>query len=365
MELREGTMEKMVVDPSFWRGKKVFVTGHSGFKGGWLSLWLQSMGAKVFGYSLAPETSPNFFDAVHLSKEMSSQFGDIRDFAALEKSLLEAEPDILFHLAAQPLVRASYQDPIGTYSTNVMGTAHVLQIARRLKSLRSVVVITTDKVYENLEKVYAYKEEDRLGGYDPYSNSKACAELVAAAFRNSFFNVKDYDKHKMSIVCARAGNVIGGGDWSKDRLIPDVIRAVSAGSFLEIRNPKAVRPWQHVVEPVRGYLLLAQAGFLKGRDFSKAFNIGPDLDDCVSVERILELMQKSWEGQIDVRFSKDEQPHEAQLLMLDHHLMTQETGWQPQMKIEKAIQQTAAWYQAALNRPAILRDLTLQQIAEA
>lgn len=274
------------VDPFFWKDKRVFLTGHTGFKGGWLTIWLSAMGAKVVGFSLAPNTNPNLFEVANVASSCEdSHICDIAHFEHLRKTMLLAKPDIVIHMAAQPLVRYAYLNPVETYATNVMGTVHVLEALRSCKTVRAAVMVTTDKCYENKEWTWGYRENDSMGGYDPYSNSKSCAELVSASYRQSFFSEKDYAKHGVAIASARAGNVIGGGDWSADRLIPDAISAFESGKALMIRNPLSIRPWQHVLEPLSGYLVLAQALYEKGIDFNGAWNFGPHDARCAHCSR--------------------------------------------------------------------------------
>ena len=270
------------MDKLFWRNKKVFLTGHTGFKGAWLSLWLQHLGAEVTGFALKPPSNPSFYDVTDISKNMVSIEGDVRDFNALKEALVNSNAEIVFHLAAQSLVRLSYENPIETYSTNIMGTVNLLEAVRNCSSVRSVVNITTDKCYENKEWLWSYRENEPLGGYDPYSSSKACSELVTSSFTNSFFNPKSYEIHGVAIATARAGNVIGGGDWSKDRLIPDILNSVINKQPVKLRNPRSVRPWQHVLEPLDGYLKLAQKLYEAGGEYSSAWNFGPKEEDAKS-----------------------------------------------------------------------------------
>jgi CDP-glucose 4,6-dehydratase len=271
-------MEGMVVNLDFWIGRRVFLTGHTGFKGSWLSLWLQSLGAQVTGFALAPPTRPNLFEQAAVASGMTDLRGDIRDYQILRAALQENRPEVVIHMAAQPLVKQSYENPIETYSTNVMGTVNLLEAARAVPSVRAIVNVTTDKCYENQEWVWGYREHEPLGGYDPYSNSKACSELVTASYRSSFFTPEHWDRHQLGLASARAGNVVGGGDWAVNRLIPDILRSYEVGTALSIRNPEAIRPWQHVLEPLRGYLMLAEKLISDGPHFSQAWNFGP-LDD--------------------------------------------------------------------------------------
>jgi CDP-glucose 4,6-dehydratase len=352
-------MKAADVDPVFWKGKKVFLTGHTGFKGGWLSLWLTSIGAKVTGYSLAPKTTPNLFDVLAIdSLIQKSYIADVRDLASLQKAMSEAKPDVVIHMAAQPLVHYSYANPVETYATNVMGTVHVLESARSVDSIRATVVVTTDKCYENKEWVWGYRENESMGGYDPYSNSKGCAELVTSAYRQSYFS----DSNSANkVASARAGNVIGGGDWSEDRLIPDAIKAFQANLPLMIRNPSATRPWQHVLEPLSGYLILAQALYEKGSSFASGWNFGPLDEDNRPVQEVIDLLIASW-GQI-ARWEKEgsEQPHEAHLLKLDCSKARAQLGWTPKWSLEIATQQIVQWHKA-FQAKENMQEISLAQI---
>lgn len=345
----------------FWQGRRVLVTGHTGFKGSWLSLWLASQGAKVCGLALPPATTPNLFDEARLSGEIVSEIADIRELGDVKRIVKDFSPEIIFHLAAQPLVRASYEDPVGTYQTNLLGTVHILEAARTSSSVRAVVVVTTDKCYENREWVWAYREIDRLGGYDPYSNSKACAELVVSSYRNSFFNPDRFSQHGVSVASVRAGNVIGGGDWSRDRLIPDIVRAITNGQVVKIRNPQAVRPWQHVLEPLSGYINLAERLILSGVEFGTAWNFGPDDSDSVPVESVVAQFCREWGN--DARWACEDEPHlhEARMLKLDWSKAAQALEWRPIFPLKEAIRLTANWYkrQAQGEDP---RSLMLEQI---
>jgi CDP-glucose 4,6-dehydratase len=345
-----------------WRGRRVFVTGHTGFKGGWLSLWLASLGAKVRGYALDPEGVPNLFSAVALQELVEDVRGDVRDLLALQRALVDFQPEVVFHLAAQPLVRRSYADPIGTYATNVMGTVNLLETVRRAESVRAVVVVTTDKCYLNREWVWPYRETDPLGGFDPYASSKACAEIVSAAYRNSFFPPERQHEHCVALATARAGNVIGGGDWSEDRLIPDLIRGLLANETVLIRSPNAVRPWQHVLEPLMGYLTLAER--LMGGDprFADAFNFGPDFEGAWNVKQIADTLVRLWGGK--GKWVCDEKPsvHEDHYLRLDASKARCELRWAPRLKIEAALEWTLEWFRA-WSRGSDMRTETLGQIA--
>lgn len=350
------------VDPIFWNGKRVFVTGHTGFKGGWLSLWLSSMGAKVTGYSLAPDTAPNLYDVANIERLLEASYiADIRDLEKLCLAMTAAKPDIVIHMAAQPLVRYSYVNPVETYATNVMGTVHVLESIRNTPSVRATVVVTTDKCYENQEWVWGYRENEPMGGYDPYSNSKACAELVASAYRQSYFSDAAYSKHGHALATARAGNVIGGGDWSEDRLIPDALRAFEANKSLAIRNPLATRPWQHVLEPLSGYLVLAQALFQEGIKFSGAWNFGPRDEDARPVKDVVNLLIERLPAGAKWGQDQSEQPHEAHSLKLDCSKSDQLLGWRPRWTLEMAVQHTADWQKAFLAKED-MQKISLKQI---
>lgn len=335
---------------SFWVGKRVFLTGHTGFKGSWLSLWLQSLGAEVTGYALKPPTNPNLFEVASVEKGMHSIIGDIRDLDTLKKAMKESNPDILIHMAAQPLVRYSYANPVETYATNVMGTVHVLEAVRDNKNIKAILNVTSDKCYENKEVNRGYKEDDPMGGFDPYSNSKGCAELVASAYRNSFFNINKYHEHGVALATARAGNVIGGGDWAEDRLIPDFMRAIQAKQKVFIRNPHAIRPWQHVLEPLQGYLMLCQKFYENGPNFSQSFNFGPNEKDVKNVEWIAEHLVKTWgEGAVYEVTSNISSFHEAHFLKLDCTRARTQLSWRPKWNINKALDKICAWHKAHLN----------------
>lgn len=350
-----------VVNP--WVGRRVFLTGHTGFKGGWLALWLAGRGAKIRGYALDPVGEPNFFGVAAVAEAVEDVRGDIRDAASVAGTMREFAPEVVFHLAAQPLVRHSYADPLGTYATNVMGTAHLLEAVRKTPSVRAVVCVTTDKCYENREWLWPYRESDALGGYDPYSSSKACAEMVAAAYRSSFFPAERFAEHRVGIATARAGNVIGGGDWAEDRLIPDLIRGFQAGRPVAIRNPKAIRPWQHVLESLHGYLLLAEQ-LLAGRaQFASAFNFGPGDEDAWAVQRIATKLAGMWGDGASWVCDGGEHVHEANFLRLDASKARAELGWRPRLRTETALEWTMAWYRAWRDG-AKMRRRTEEQIAE-
>jgi CDP-glucose 4,6-dehydratase len=354
------------VDPSFWNNKCVFLTGHTGFKGGWLSLWLVSMGAKVTGYALPPNTTPNLFTTASINAVLKkSHIGDISDLNALKVAVNEARPDFLIHMAAQPLVRYSYESPLETYQTNVMGTVHVLEAVRSCPSIKAVLIVTTDKCYENQEWVWGYRESEPMGGHDPYSSSKGCAELVTAAYRQSFFPESKYEQHGVAIATCRAGNVIGGGDWSADRLIPDALRAFEKGRPLVIRNPGAIRPWQHVLEPISGYLILAQQLYEYGPKFNGSWNFGPQDSDARTVAEVVNLMMAFWEGNASWKQegSDASNPHEAHFLKLDCSKAKQQLGWSAKWPLEKAVDTIVTWHQAFYKNSNI-KALTLQQIEE-
>lgn len=352
------------VDPAFWAGKNVFITGHTGFKGSWLSLWLQSMGASVTGYALPPATQPNLYSLCGLDHGLTTYYADIRDYHELAMAIKASEPDIVFHLAAQPLVRESYVHPIETYEVNVMGTIHVLEAVREAVlhgiPTKAIVNVTSDKCYENRGLARGYKENDRLGGVDLYSSSKACAELATASYRSAFFH-KNAELPPVFIATARAGNVIGGGDWAKDRLVPDCMRAWMQQRSIPIRYPHAVRPWQHVLEPIRGYLLLAQQLYREGEPFAQGWNFGPEESDTITVEELVEKLCKIWGEEASYRIRPDTSLPEAALLQLDCSLAKRKLGWRPRWNLDQALAKTVEWYKAYREQQD-LRLLTLEQI---
>jgi len=348
----------MQVTSEFWHGKKVFVTGHTGFKGSWLCLWLQSLGAEVGGLSLEPPTNPNLFVEADVASNMNSTIGDIRCFETVYNALLAFQPEIVIHMAAQPLVRLSYSEPVETYATNVMGTVHLLEAIRKLGNVKAVVNVTTDKCYENKEWAWGYRENEPMGGYDPYSNSKGCSELVTSSYRNSFF------QHSITaLASARAGNVIGGGDWAVDRLIPDILNACEIGKPVVIRNPSATRPWQHVLEPLSGYLWLAEKLYTEGQKFAEAWNFGPKDEDAQPVQWIVEHMVSLWGENASWSLDGSVHPHEAAFLKLDISKAKSRLGWQPRWPLPQALEKIVTW-QRARSQGLSVRDLCVRQINE-
>jgi CDP-glucose 4,6-dehydratase len=344
------------MNPAFWNGKHVLLTGHTGFKGSWLALWLQSMGAHVVGFALAPPTNPSLFEVADVGKGMTSVIGDIRDLAKLQAVFVEHSPEIVIHMAAQPLVRYSYQNPVETYSTNVMGTVHLLEAVHNTSGVKAVINVTTDKCYENKEWAWGYREDEPMGGHDPYSNSKGCSELATSAYRRSFFQDKG-----IALASARAGNVIGGGDWAADRLIPDILRAFEQSQPVIIRNPHATRPWQHVLEPLSGYLALAEQLYTNGQAFAEGWNFGPKDDDAKAVQWIVEHMVNSWGNGASWQQDGGVHPHEANFLKLDISKAKARLGWQPRWPLATALPHIATWHQAWLANDD-MKKLCLAQI---
>jgi len=346
-----------------YKNLKIFVTGHTGFKGSWLVLWLLKSGARVCGYSLLPPTQPNHYDI--LKPDIESYIGDIRDLDKLSSSVEFFRPDAVFHLAAQPFVRKSYRDPIETFESNVMGTANILEACRKTDSVRSVVIVTSDKCYENREWVWGYRENDPMGGYDPYSASKGCAELVTASYRNSFFHPDAYQKtHQTLVASVRAGNVIGGGDWGEDRLVPDIMRAANHNEKVIIRNPQAVRPWQHVLEPLSGYLLLGQQLMEGKKEFAGAWNFGPDDDGHIPVIAMVKNLQARWKN-IDFEIIHDNNtPHEANMLKLDCSKARSLLGWKPVWNSAAMLEKTAAWYREFYESGRVISQEQLTEYIE-
>jgi CDP-glucose 4,6-dehydratase len=348
----------------FWQDKKVFVTGHTGFKGAWLCMWLHSLGAKVVGYATEPPTHPSLFQVCKVEDLLvKSVIGDIRDLKLLQSEMAISQPDIVIHMAAQPLVRESYTAPVDTYFINVMGTVHLLEAIRNTDSVRAVVNVTSDKCYENKEWPWGYRENEPMGGYDPYSSSKACAELVTSAYRNSYFNSCEYDRHGVAIATARAGNVIGGGDWAKDRLIPDCIRSLLGGETITIRNPQSIRPWQHVLEPLSGYLLLAEMLYESGAQYNGAWNFGPEDRDAKPVEWIVQKMCEKWRDNRGYIIEEGHHPHEATYLKLDCSKAKMQLNWSPRWSLEQALNYIIEWTLAYKNG-ADMQSISLRQIQE-
>lgn len=347
-------------DQSFWKNKKVFLTGHTGFKGSWMAIWLNELGAKVCGFALEPNTNPTLYKLAKLDEQITSIIGDIRDLNLLQQTMKEFAPDIVIHMAAQPLVSESYTNPVETYSTNVMGTVNLLESVRFCETVKAVVNITTDKVYENKEWIWGYKETDRLGGYDPYSNSKACAELVTSSYINSFFNKEN---HSTAIATVRAGNVIGGGDWAVNRLIPDIMRAIENRLPLELRNPKAVRPWQHVLEPLSGYLLLAEKLYIDGVKWNGAWNFGPAQKDVKTVEEIVQIMLTEFQAGYEYKVDKNISFHETQQLNLDSTKATGVLKWQQKWTVEETLKKIVEWQKRYKSDEAVYL-ICKSQIAE-
>jgi len=346
------------VDRSFWKDRNVFVTGHTGFKGSWLCLWLQRLSANVVGYSLPAPTNPSLYEAADIKARMISIIGDVRDYPRLRESLEKHRPEIVFHMAAQSVVRSSYQDPVETYSTNVMGTVNLLEAMRHVSGRAVVVNVTSDKSYENKEWIWGYRETDRLGGHDPYSNSKACSELVTQAFTDSYFSAEDTGK---SIATARAGNVIGGGDWTYDQLVPDVVNAFREGRPAVLRNPHAVRPWQFVLDCLGGYMTLAEKLSLEGTRYAGPWNFGPHQDDTLSVRDLVERLIGKWPGKASWVQDADSHPHEASTLRLDTSKTIQQLGWKPRLVVTEALDWIVDWY-ARYFQGAKAKALCLEQI---
>jgi CDP-glucose 4,6-dehydratase len=351
------------MNAEFWRGKRVFLTGHTGFKGSWLALWLQQLGADVTGYALPPPTKPSLFEMAGVAQGMQSNIGDVRDLPSLQSALAASRAEIVLHLAAQPLVRYSYENPVETYSTNVMGTVHLLEAVRQAGGVKAVVNVTTDKCYENREWDWGYRENEPMGGYDPYSNSKGCSELVTAAYRSSYFNPVDHARHGLAIASARAGNVIGGGDWAANRLLPDIVSAFTHSVPVQIQNTASIRPWQHVLEPLRAYLMLAENLYRVGPRFAEAWNFGPEDVDCKPVGWIAGEMTRLWGGSASWNHIKGDFPHEANFLKLDISKARIHLGWQPSLHLQDALRLTTEWAKAQIagDNP---RDITLGQIRQ-
>jgi CDP-glucose 4,6-dehydratase len=351
-------MRRHTIRPDFWSGRRVLITGHTGFKGSWMTLWLQQMGATVRGIALDPPTEPALFDSARVSEGIEHRIADIRSFADIKPLIREFQPEIVIHMAAQPLVRQSYVNPIETYATNVMGSVHVFEAARRAGSVRAIVNVTTDKCYENREWIWGYRENEPMGGHDPYSNSKGCAELVSSAYRSSFLVDEG-----IGLATARAGNVIGGGDWATDRLIPDILRALEQGVPVQIRSPNAIRPWQHVLEPISGYLRLAELLIESGQEFAEGWNFGPLNEDARPVQWIVDHLCSKWGGDARWELQPGDHPHEATYLKLDISKATQRLKWSPRWKLDEALTRIVDWHQA-WRRGDDMRAFSLAQIAQ-
>jgi CDP-glucose 4,6-dehydratase len=353
-------MEAVGLNAEFWRGKRVLITGHTGFKGSWLTLWLQSLGTQVSGFSLDPSTEPSLFELARVAEGINDQRGDLRDLGALLEVIAETEPEIVLHLAAQPLVRESYRDPLGTYSSNVMGTLNLLEAIRQVGGVRACVLVTTDKVYANQEWLWPYRENEPLGGHDPYSSSKACCELLAQSYGASFFAAERYDEHGLALATARAGNVLGGGDFAPERLIPDVLKAWSANEPVTLRYPQAVRPWQHALEPLAGYLLLAERLYEQGPAYSGAWNFGPGDADMCTVGKVVERLASRWPQAPGLRIEASDM-HEAGLLRLDSSRAQQLLGWRPCWSLRQCLEHTLDWH-LAWKSGEDMRAVTLNQL---
>jgi CDP-glucose 4,6-dehydratase len=349
------------MNKAFWKHKKVLVTGHTGFKGSWLSLWLQSMEADIVGYALEPPTQPCLFDIANVADGMTSILGDVRDLEHLKAVIVEHRPEIIFHLAAQPLVRYSYENPVETYSTNVLGTVHMLEAVRQSESVRVVVSITSDKCYDNKEWLWGYRENERLAGRDPYSSSKSCAELVIATYRNCYFSPETYQHHGVALASTRAGNVIGGGDWAKDRLIPDIMKAMMESRPVIIRSPHAIRPWQHVLEPLNGYLCLAEKLWSQGPKFAQAWNFGPRSEEAKTVRWIVERLTSYWGEGARWELDSGPHPHEDTYLKLDCTKAHSLLKWAPKLRLATALEWIAEWYRS-YQQSKDMRALTIEQI---
>lgn len=350
-----------------YAGKKVFLTGHTGFKGAWLSLWLKMLGAKITGFALEPPTEPSLFNELGIQEDITHFIGDIRDISCLREVIKKSEPDIVFHLASQPLVRLSYEQPVETFSTNVVGTANVLEVIRGVKSVKTCLCITSDKCYENVEWPYAYRENDPMGGSDPYSASKGCSELVVSSYRRSFFPVSKISEHGVALATARAGNVIGGGDWAQDRIYPDAVKALAARKKIPVRNPNAVRPWQHVLEPLSGYLWLAAKMLQSPADFADAWNFGPFCSGNITVKSLVEKIISVWgTGEMeDISSGHKNSPHEANFLKLDCSKASGLLNWRPCMSVDDSIRFSAEWYKGFYCEKGFnSRDFTEKQITE-
>lgn len=361
MGQRQCALEGLGVNPGFWKGRKVFLTGHTGFKGSWLSLWLQRLGADICGYSIGVPTEPSLYEAAKIGDGMASIMGDVRDLASLRAAVEASAPEIVIHMAAQSLVRKSYAEPVSTYDTNVMGTVNVLEAARHAGSVRVVIIVTSDKCYDNDERQRGYVEDEPMGGHDPYSSSKGCAELITAAYRQSFFNGAGSDRHRAHIASVRAGNVIGGGDWAEDRLIPDIVKASLSGTLLAVRNPQAIRPWQFVLDPLNGYLTLAERLWADGPAFASAWNFGPDVSEGKDVAHIVDRLFRGLGSTAEWRHVGSQQPHEAAYLNLDSSKAKSRLSWVPALDLTTALEWIVEWYRR-FEQAGDARSITLEQI---
>jgi len=353
----------MVINSNFWKNKKVLLTGHTGFKGSWLSIWLKKLEVELIGFSKDIPTKPSLFELAKVSEDMVSIMGDIRNFSIIQKIIQEHQPDIIIHMAAQPLVRKSYEDPLETFSTNIMGTANVLESIKTSEKTRVMINVTSDKCYKNTGTKEKFSESSPMGGYDPYSNSKACSELITSSYRDSFFNPKEYQKHGMSVATCRAGNVIGGGDWNKDRLIPDIMRGIINNEIIKIRNPNAIRPWQHVLDPLNGYLTLAEKMWSAGNEFSEAWNFGPTEEGEKSVKWITEKLTKQWSNHIKWDIDNDINPHEENSLRLNCMKANSRLSWRSKLNLEQGLDWVLEWYKQYKENND-MKKITEQQIEE-
>jgi CDP-glucose 4,6-dehydratase len=364
VELWQGALAGLVnsMDANFWRGRRIFLTGHTGFKGGWLSIWLHKLGAEVTGYALPPPTDPSLFDLAGVQELTRSVNANVTDLHEIKRVIADFSPEIVIHMAAQPLVHAGYNDPVQTYQTNVMGTVNVLEAVRQSRGVRAVLNVTTDKCYENREWEWGYRENDRLGGFDPYSNSKACSELVTQSYRNAFFPTELYEKHGVAVATARAGNVIGGGDWGTDRLVPDIVRAIVSQQPVKIRCPDSIRPWQYVLEPLSGYLTLIERLVQEGPRFAMSWNFGPQDESAQPVKWLVEQLTRQWGGSAAWEMDSISYHHEARYLKLDCSRARSELGWCPKLTLQQAMQWTVDWYRA-WNSGQDMREVCLRQIS--
>lgn len=351
------------MNPAFWSGKKVFLTGHTGFKGSWLSLWLQKLGADLTGYALEPAPTPNLFNIAEVGAGMKCQKADIRDLSFLLNAIRKAQPEIVIHMAAQALVRRSYQVPVETYEINIMGTVNLLEAVRQVDSVRAVIIVTSDKCYENNEWIWGYREDEPMGGFDPYSSSKGCAELVTAAYRNSYFHPDKFQEHHIGLATVRAGNVIGGGDWSEDRLIPDIMRCMMQNNAIKIRLPNSIRPWQHVLEPLSGYLQLAQMLYTDGSNYAGGWNFGPADEDVKPVHWIVDKLIDDWGHTRSWELIENNHLHEAHYLKLDCSKARMSLNWQPKWGLDEALNAIVIWYKA-YQSGVNMQDETLRQISQ-